>query len=80
MSDMIDAKRKLLQAWDALNEVVIPVGRGKGGSLACAYCRHSNASGQPHPEDCPLGQAHGALMRIIPTFDRREEWLSETGF
>jgi hypothetical protein len=72
-----EIKTELLEAYDSLNRVIVSVGRGKASSMACGYCLHPYSSGEPHPVDCPIGQALHALNRIVPPYSERDKWLAE---
>jgi hypothetical protein len=62
-----------------------------GGSARCDVCGHSLAEGTPHeqqlvklttyygeptPGYCPIGVAVAALSRLVPPYEKRDEWLA----
>lgn len=81
------SKVAVLAAFDALCSVengapVKPFPPGtvhKGGKSArCDVCGLSLASGEAHSgRGCPIGDAIAAVMRLVPPFAKRDEWLND---
>ena len=84
----IEAKQKLLEAFDALIAVSTarkpgPHHSPHGNSAGCAYCGEFLSDGQhEHPDDgsapkCPVAQAILALEALVPNWMEREAWLAD---